>query len=109
MKKKWLILFLVIFLIPFTFANTLNVPANYTTIQDAINNASIGDVINVSAGTYDEDLVIDKTIELVGSPNLDTIIQPTNTPSFGVYDVEIDADDVVIENLFFVFIGIIVR
>ena len=106
MKKKWLILFLVIFLIPFSFANTLNVPINYTTIQDAINNASIGDVINVSAGTYDENLVIDKTIELVGSPNLDTIIQPTNTPSFGVYDVEIDADDVVIENLFFDFNGI---
>ena len=106
MKKRWLILFLVIFLIPFSFANTLNVPINYTTIQDAINNASIGDVINVSAGTYDENLVIDKTIELVGSPNLDTIIQPTNTPSFGVYDVEIDADDVVIENLFFDFNGI---
>jgi len=106
MKKKWLILFLVIFLIPFSFANTLNVPINYTTIQDAINNASNGDVINVSAGTYDENLVIDKTIELVGSPNLDTIIQPTNTPSFGVYDVEIDADDVVIENLFFDFNGI---
>ena len=97
---------LVLFLIPFTFANTLNVPANYTTIQDAINNASNGDVINVSAGTYDENLVIDKKITLIGSPNLDTIIQPTNTPSFGVYDVEIDADDVVIENLFFDFNGI---
>src|SRR3989344_8384213 len=106
MKTKWLILFLVIFLIPFSFANILNVPINYTTIQDAINNASNGDVINISAGTYDENLVIDKTIELVGSPNLDTIIQPTNTPSFCVYDVEIDADDVVIENLFFDFNGI---
>jgi len=35
------------------FSATINVPADYTTIQLAINNASDGDVISVSSGTHD--------------------------------------------------------
>ena len=95
MKKKWLILFLVIFLIPFSFANTLNVPINYTTIQDAINNASNGDVINVSAGVYEEDLVIpvgknnleiksDESATIKGVSNIDISSWPTVAPNIEI-------------------------
>jgi len=35
-----------------------NVPSEYATIQEAIDTAVDGDVINVSGGTYEEDLVI---------------------------------------------------
>jgi len=45
-------------------------PADYSTIQDAINTASTGDVITVSPGTYNENLTIsDKEITLQSDPN----------------------------------------
>ena len=39
---------------------------NYTRIQDAIDNASDGDVIIVKNGTYYEDLFINKSLEIIG-------------------------------------------
>lgn len=48
--------------------------ANYTKIQDAINNASKGDTIFVFNGTYYERLFINKTISLIGQDKNKTII-----------------------------------
>ncbi len=48
----------------------------WLTISHAINTVSSGDVINVAAGTYDEQVVIDKSLTLQGVGNT-TIIQPT--------------------------------
>lgn len=44
-------------------------PANgsYTSIQNAIDNASAGDTIEVRSGTYNEELTIDKDLRLVAS------------------------------------------
>lgn len=62
------IVFLMIALIGVVSAGTINVcpSCNFTTIQAAINNATNGDVINVSAGSYNEDLIVNKSIELIG-------------------------------------------
>ncbi|ABE52543.1 NosD domain-containing protein [Methanococcoides burtonii] len=40
--------------------------ADYLSIQAAINNASVGDVIEVQSGTYYENVVVNKTLSLVG-------------------------------------------
>ena len=47
--------------------------ANFTGIQDAINNASDGDTIIVYSGIYNENVVVDKSVTLrgVGQPVVD--------------------------------------
>jgi parallel beta-helix repeat protein len=49
-------------------------PNNYTKIQDAIDNASTGDTVFVFPGTYPENLVVDKTINVIGQERNTTII-----------------------------------
>jgi parallel beta-helix repeat protein len=48
---------------------TIMVPDDYPTIQGAINAASNGDTIFVRSGTYFENVVVDKTISLIGENN----------------------------------------
>ena len=61
-----------------TGGNTLYVggsgPNNYTSIQDAIDNASDGDTIYVYSGIYYENVVINKRINLIGEDRNGTII-----------------------------------
>jgi len=61
MKK----LFYHIFL-PFSFlsATTINIPADYSTIQEGINASVDGDTVLVADGVYYENLIIDKDITL---------------------------------------------
>jgi parallel beta-helix repeat protein len=56
---------------------------NHSTIQDAIDAANPGDTIYVFLGTYEEDLVINKTINLVGESKHSTIIDTTGS-TFGL-------------------------
>ena len=53
-------------------------PGNYSIIQDAINNASEGNIIYVYNGTYYENIVIDITMDLVGEGSNKTIIDGGN-------------------------------
>lgn len=46
----------------------------YKTIQDAIDNASDGDIIYIEAGTYYEHIVVNKSITLTGKSRNSTII-----------------------------------
>jgi len=70
----------------------LIVPDDYPTIQEAINAASPGDTIFVRAGTYYENVVVNKTVSLVGENRENTIIDGSGTGtvvSVTVNDVEI--------------------
>lgn len=65
-------------------------PGNYTTIQSAINIASNGDIIYVYAGTYNENIIVDKTITLMGEDrDVTTIIGNNLNPT-----VEITAESI---------------
>jgi uncharacterized repeat protein (TIGR01451 family) len=48
---------------------------NYSTIQAAINKASTGDTVFVYAGTYNENVVINKSISLIGESRINTTIK----------------------------------
>jgi len=50
------------------------VPDDYSTIQAAINAASPGDAIMIKGGTYDENVVVNKGLSLVGEDRDTTII-----------------------------------
>ena len=58
--------------------NTLYVggsgPNNYTRIQDAINDAGYGDTVFVYNGIYFENLIIDKSVNLIGEDKDSTVI-----------------------------------
>jgi parallel beta-helix repeat protein len=66
------------------------VPGNYSTIREAIDAASLGDTILVSAGTYNEYVQVNKSLSIIGEG-------PTNTTVCSVTSVfEIRADNVTI-------------
>jgi len=78
--------------------NTLYVggsgPNNYTTIQSAIGDAVDGDTVFVYSGVYYENVVIDKSIVLIGEDKETTIIDGS-----GIHDVVfISADFVEVSN-----------
>lgn len=56
------------------YHETLNVPEDCATIQGAINAAYDGDTILVSSGTYYENLVVNKTVSLIGENVATTIL-----------------------------------
>jgi parallel beta-helix repeat protein len=54
------------------------VPSNYARIQWAVGNASVGDTIIVNSGIYYEQVIIDKSLTLIGE-NGNTIIDGNST------------------------------
>jgi len=88
-----IIFFLVISSVPYSIlsdristgtfdGNTLYVggtgPGNYTTIQDAIDDASDGDMVFVYNGVYEENIRVKKTIQLIGENRNTTVIDGGN-------------------------------
>ena len=51
-----------------------NGEGNYTTIQAAIDNASAGDTIRIWAGTYNEQITVNKTLTIIGNGTENTTI-----------------------------------
>ncbi len=71
-------------------AETINVPDDYERIQWAIGNASVEETIFVKAGTYYENVVIDKSLTLKGAGSDITILDGGGTKA----TVKITADNV---------------
>jgi len=60
-------------------SGVIRVPVDYSSIQEAIDAASPGDIIFVLAGTYNEHIVINKSIKLIGADKTATIIDGGGT------------------------------
>jgi len=70
------------------------VPDDYSTIQEAINKANPGDTIYVRAGTYYENVVVNKMVFLIGENRSTTVIDGSG--AVNTYVVSILADNVFI-------------
>jgi parallel beta-helix repeat protein len=75
-------------------AVTITVPDDYPTIQEAINNANSGDTIFVRNGTYYENVVVNKPLNLKGESRENTLIDWEGAES----TIEVIADNVSISN-----------
>ena len=64
--------------------------ADYTKIQDAVDNADLGDTIFVYSGTYYENVVIDVSIDLIGEDKEATIIDGSGDDDV----INVSAEDV---------------
>jgi parallel beta-helix repeat protein len=76
---------------------TIEMSQTITTIQDVINQAQPGTVLQLPAGVYSEILTIDKPLHLKGEDSTRTIINPTS-PNNG-YAIRITAEGVILTNL----------
>jgi parallel beta-helix repeat protein len=73
---------------------TIHVPADFPTIQSAIDNANPGATILVASGTYVEHLIIDRNLLLIGEDRDTTIIDGNGADTV----ISIAVDDVTIES-----------
>jgi parallel beta-helix repeat protein len=69
-------------------------PADFHTIQEAINAADDGDTILVYSGTYYENVIVNKTLTVKSQSGAETTIVCTPDPETGKNVFEITADDV---------------
>ena len=75
-RRSVIIIILFFLIIPQVYAETITVDengCNYATIQDALDAASDGDTIRIGPGVYRENLLIEKSVEIMGSGE-DTVI-----------------------------------
>ena len=68
----------LLYILSFLSATTINVPADYQSVQAGINQAAEGDTVLVSPGTYYENIMINKEITLLSTVNFEDDIEGSN-------------------------------
>lgn len=108
MKQKALIFALVLSVSIFGFSSIFIEPAiatdrivdggisGYSTIQDAINASENGDVIYIYNGTYTENIIVNKSVSIIGNSTTGVVVDPLNH-SRSLFTVT--ADNVSFQNL----------
>jgi len=99
-KLKVMLIFLLLFFGMLLFINSIgatdiivdfNGGGDYTNIQDAVNASSDGDTIYVWNGTYVENVVVNKSISIIGNCTSNTtVVSPGSSPD-GVFKIENDS------------------
>jgi len=108
LKKAMLISFTILFLLSILFLKDYRMfvkagsvtwtvdddgPADFSTVQEAINIAAPGDTIFVHIGTYYENILVDKTVSLIGENKDETIVYGNGTGSV----ISLKANDINIQ------------
>jgi nitrous oxidase accessory protein len=75
-------------------SSTVVVPDQYPTIQAAINAGGSGDIVYVKNGTYIENVVINKTLSLVGENKGNTTIDGGESAAYSVISITADGVNV---------------
>ncbi|MDH2906682.1 MAG: right-handed parallel beta-helix repeat-containing protein [Candidatus Nitrosotalea sp.] len=65
--------------------SVIHVPSNYSSIQAAVNAAHAGDTIQISSGTYTEQILISKSLQIRGDGDGTTIIQAPSSLANDVF------------------------
>ena len=73
---------------PVQYPPPLNIPPDYQKIQEAVNSANEGDIVFVKTGTYYENVVVNKTVSLIGESKDTTVVNGAG--SLAVFKVTTD-------------------
>jgi len=73
-----------------TEPTTITVPDDYPTIQEAINAANPEDTIYVRAGAYVENVIVNKTVFIIGEGMESTIVNGTSASVGTVFSIQSD-------------------
>ena len=79
---------------PSETVTNINTSTTYTTIQNAVDDATAGDWILIGNRTYYENIVVDKTLTFIGEDYITTILD-----GLGSYSFNLQAEDITIKNL----------
>ncbi|ENO12259.1 parallel beta-helix repeat (two copies), partial [Thermoplasmatales archaeon SCGC AB-539-C06] len=69
--------------------DTIYVPDDYPTIQEAVNHSNNGDRIEVRAGTYNEHINVDKQLQIIGDGS-DVTFVDGGGECYHVFNVQVD-------------------
>jgi len=75
--------------------NTIVVPDDFPTVQEAINAANHGDTIFIRSGNYHEDIVVNKSLSLIGENRQHTVLNGSGSGTA----LDITANNVNVTNL----------